>query len=310
MKVRRGGKSIDNPSKKFVMLLGTLSPAAALNGGSNLPLRLPARHEREHQHQIGLRSPAAVHSSRSQDSASRLLQLRGGGLIEILTNAYLGVPIVTRAWLTLILTFASLAQFGVIRPEVLELDAPAIVRGLQLWRPVTAASFLGGINAQLLQKGHGLVTFGKNLEHVLGGGEFARVLASCTALLCIICNFLGWPFVGDALVMAITVLTCTMNPDQQTSMYGLAFPVVYLPFAQLTLSYLFTQQLPWPDIVGLVVGYFHYWINDNVKSDADIWAKQARLTSKGGGGGSKKAGPKRKKPKSKMATLKDCSTGS
>ncbi len=53
--------------------------------------------------------------------------------------------------------------------------------------------------------------------------------------------------------MAITVLCSLQNPDAQMSLYGLAIPYQYLPFAQLVMSYMFTQQIPWQDLVGAIV---------------------------------------------------------
>ena len=49
------------------------------------------------------------------------------------------------------------------------------------------------------------------------------------------------------------MLCCQQNPDAQINMYGLKIPYQFLPLAQLVLSYMFTQQIPWPDIVGLFV---------------------------------------------------------
>ena len=40
-----------------------------------------------------------------------------------------------------------------------------------------------------------------------------------------------------------------------------------LPFAQLAMSYLFTQNVPYQDMAGLLVGYLHYFMNDNLKPD-------------------------------------------
>ena len=34
-------------------------------------------------------------------------------------------------------------------------------------------------------------------------------------MLCLICATFGWQFVGDALIMAATVLTCQQSPDAQ-----------------------------------------------------------------------------------------------
>ena len=45
--------------------------------------------------------------------------------------------------------------------------------------------------------------------------------------------------------MAITVLFAQLSPPGATmSLYGLKVPYPLLPFAQLAMSYLFTQQVP------------------------------------------------------------------
>jgi hypothetical protein len=58
-------------------------------------------------------------------------------------------------------------------------------------------------------------------------------------------------------------------------MYGLSIPYRYLPLAQLAMSYIFTQQIPWVDIGGLFVGYAHYLCSDNLKP-ASALPTQAR----------------------------------
>ena len=252
-----------------------------------------------------------------------LVRLRGGASpLQGLQNAYFGVPVFTRSWLSAIVAFAALNQIGLVPPEMLGLDATATVKRMQIWRPLTAASFLGGLGPQLLQKCYYLVQFGCQLERALGIAEFARVLASCAALLCIVCSTLGMQFIGDGLIMAITVLTCNQSPDQQVNMYGLNIPCAYLPFAQLCMSYLFTQQIPWTDILGALVGYVNYMINDNCKPDSVIYkrdnyaakatsakAKGAKTlggsssSSKKGGGGGKGGGGSKPKRKSNIATF-------
>lgn len=189
-------------------------------------------------------------------TAATIARLRGGeggSLLASVQSSYVAVPPLTRAWFSVILAFAGLTQLNLLPPEAVQLDAAATMQRMQLWRPLTAASFFGGIGAQLIQKMYYLVSFGKELETTLGIGEYARVLASCAAMLSLVFHFLGWPFTGDGLIMAITVLCCQQNPDQQMSMYGLKIPYQFLPIAQLVMSYVFTQQIPWPDIVGLFV---------------------------------------------------------
>lgn len=108
---------------------------------------------------------------------------------------------------------------------------------------------------------------------------------------------LGWQFLGDALIMAITVLCSLQNPEAQMSMYGLAVPYRYLPFAQLVMSYMFTQQIPWQDIVGSMVGYAHYALNDNCKPDAAVAARAPKAGSAKAGRTVGGGAPAKKKPK-------------
>ena len=248
--------------------------------------------------------PTLTRSTRSpspqpQPQPPHLLRLRGGegGAILGAQRAYLGIPMLTRSWLTAIVLLAGLNQIGILPPEALAIDATATIKGMQLWRPFTAAAFMGALGPQLLQKCYYLISFGKDLERTLGRGEFARVLVSCTALLSVVCALLGWQFVGDGLIMSITVLTCQQNPDAQVNMYGLQIPCAYLPFAQLCMSYFFTQQIPWQDILGAMVGYVEYMVNDNCKPDSVIYKRESFLSTQpavkgaktlGGTGGAKK----------------------
>ena len=124
-----------------------------------------------------LRCSVATPPPQPQQSDASLLRLRGGegGVINGAQRAYFGVPLLTRAWLTAIVVFASLNQIGILPPELLAVDATATVKGMQLWRPLTAAAFMGGLGPQLFQKCYYLISFGKDLERTLGRGEFARV---------------------------------------------------------------------------------------------------------------------------------------
>jgi hypothetical protein len=263
--------------------------AAAARGCSDRPTvssRLASqRRESVRQRQTGSSALALEKAVPAQAAAMRLRGGEGSALMAV-QRAYTGIPLITRSWFTLILILAAFNQIGVLQPEAVALDAAAI-RRWQLWRPITAAAFFGGIGPQLLQKMYYLVQFGKGLESVLGLGEYARALASCSAMLCIFCNLLGWQFFGDGLVMSMTVLTCQQQPDAQMNMYGLNIPMAYMPFAQMVMSYVFSQQIPWNDLVGAIVGYIHYYIQDEVKPDAVI---HKREKAAGGGGAASKTG--------------------
>jgi hypothetical protein len=82
----------------------------------------------------------------------------------------------------------------------------------------------------------------------------------------------------------------------------------YLPFAQLVMSYVFQQQVPFTDIAGLLVGYAHYHFNDNLKPDSAMPAPPAKKGARAGGaaGGATK---KKRRSKARMATIADLSDG-
>uniref|UniRef100_A0A7S0LPC9 Derlin n=1 Tax=Coccolithus braarudii TaxID=221442 RepID=A0A7S0LPC9_9EUKA len=220
-------------------------------------------------------SPSLTAKSGIQEGA---LRLRGGGaedLIGSIQGAYLGVPLVSRFWLSLVLSLAVGHQATLLTEDMLSVDGAAITGRLELWRPVTAASFLGGVSPQLLQKLYYLISFGKEAELTLGAGEYTRALFSSAACLTMICHLLGWPFSADGVIMAVTVICTLQKPDQQVSMYGLKIPYQFFPLAQLALSYMFTQQIPWTDMAGLFVGYGLYQMNDNLKPDTAVAGKLA-----------------------------------
>jgi hypothetical protein len=263
-----------------------------------------------------------IRPSAAAASASRLLALRGGAdPVAGLTKAYKGIPAVTRGWFTLILASAALNQAGILAPEMVALDSHAIVRKAQVWRLVTSAAFFGGIGGQLLQKMYYLIQFGRGLEQTLGTAEYARTLASCGAMLCILFNLLGWQFTGDGLVMATTVLMAQQSPDAQMNMYGLTIPMVYMPFSQMVMSYLFSQQIPWNDIAGALVGYVHYYIQDEVKPDSAVvrptidpkaaGPKPRKLGAASAGGGKPKPAKagKRKPSRKVQQAAADCGPG-
>lgn len=295
-----------------------LSPLLLAGQLALVATAVPRFHLSSYLRKVSSSSEGPTTVGQLQPSNVDVFRLRGGdaaGLLQSVQGAYLGIPPVTRSWLTLILSFAGLTQMGLLQPEAVAIDADLVVNKLQLWRPLTSAAFFGGIGPQLIQKLYYLVSFGTELESTLGLGEYLRVLVSCTAVLSVLFNALGWQFVGDGLIMAITVLCAQQRPAAQMSMYGLKIPYQFLPLAQLVMSYIFTQQIPWPDIAGLLVGYLHYYMNDQLKPD-DVFAKlvpasvpkvAGRKTPGGGGGGlaSKKTGGR--KPRS--GSIASCSPG-
>ena len=158
---------------RSAVLLALVAPACA--SPSLTPPRRPT-------------SPALRPLPRS--SADSVRRLRGGddGPVAGLQRAYLGVPVATRSWLSAVLGLAALSQAGLVSEEVLAVDAAAFSGRLQLWRPLTAAAFVGGVGPQLLQKLYYGISFGRELERELGTPEFLRASLSVVASLTLVCH--------------------------------------------------------------------------------------------------------------------------
>jgi hypothetical protein len=62
-------------------------------------------------------------------------------LVRKMREGYWQVPVVTRGYMTLLGVVTLLGL--VLGPQLLVLDARRTVRNLELWRPITAAAFLG-----------------------------------------------------------------------------------------------------------------------------------------------------------------------
>lgn len=249
-------------------------------------------------------------------SLNTILRVRGGsGLVDAIKKGLGAIPPITRWWFTLVLIFACLTHGKVLPAEALALDSGAIVGGKQLWRFFTSASYIGGITMQLLNKGGNLIQFGSALERSVGFGEFARVLMSMAATLSILLNLIGGQYVGEALIMAVTVLACQQTPENPARMFGLEIPTMFLPFGQLIMSYVSSngQQFPWMDVFGMMVGYLHYTFSENMKPDTAVYKERMEKQQKAKKH-HKKPNNSRRKPDTKkgptIATLSDLpSTG-
>lgn len=99
------------------------------------------------------------------------------GAISKVKEVYLNIPPATRVHLTLVL-IVTVLSLGLIDPTLLVLDLGRTVRGLQIWRPFTAAAFLGTPSMSWLTSTYFMVQYGelvggglKGVEEVVGGSR-------------------------------------------------------------------------------------------------------------------------------------------
>jgi len=88
------------------------------------------------------------------------LQPKREGAMAKMKEVYVNVPLATRVHLTLVLVVTVLS-LGLIDPVFLVLDLNRTFRNFELWRPFTAAAFLGTPSMSWLSSTYFMVQYGK-----------------------------------------------------------------------------------------------------------------------------------------------------
>ncbi|KAG8460106.1 hypothetical protein KFE25_014251 [Diacronema lutheri] len=187
------------------------------------------------------------------------MRVRGGRSLDELTAkvkaSYLSITPIVRGWVTATVAITLLFAIGAVTPELLQFDWAAATSGLQLWRPLTGALFVGQLNPQILMRCYYWLTYGQELERALGTLSFARAMATLIALLCYAAKWLRWPFVADSLIMALTMISTRLHPDARVSLFGIPLKNKYLPFVMIISNYISQQKPPVQDALGCAVGF-------------------------------------------------------
>lgn len=90
-------------------------------------------------------------------------------------EVYMNIPLATRVHLTMVLVVTVLS-LGIIDPVYLILDLNRTFRNLELWRPFTAAAFLGTPSMSWASSTYFMVQYGKLIKEVRRRGGGATTL--------------------------------------------------------------------------------------------------------------------------------------
>jgi len=225
-----------------------------------------------------------------------VLRVRGGSRLDELREkakaSFLSITPIVRGWVTATIVLTLLFAVGVVTPEQLQFDWSATTAGLQLWRPFTAALFVGPLNPQILMRCYYWIIYGQELERALGTPSFARAMLTLIALLCYAAKWLSWPFVADALIMSLTMISTRMNPDARVSLFGIPLKNKYLPFVMIVSNYISQQKPPVQDAAGCVVGFL--WSVLVKLREREFVAAPAGAPADGGGDVDAAQAPKKK----------------
>lgn len=174
---------------------------------------------------------------------------------------YKGILPLTRIYITMIgaATFLGLILGEELTQALLALDPIQVMYGLQLWRPITAATFLGPPSIGWLMNGYYLFEYGSSLERAYGTAQHLVFLLSQVTLLSIFSALVGQPFFANSMITAMLHVLSRAMPHQKVKWLIFTVPYWSLPYGLMASDVLQSQSAmaALPHILGILSGHFY-----------------------------------------------------
>ena len=145
--------------------------------------------------------------------------------------------------------------------DVLALDPTRIMYGLQLWRPFSAAAFLGPPSISWLMSGYYLFQYGSTLERAYGTAQHFMFLVSQLFTLSILSVLTGQPFFAPSLITAMLHVLSRSMPHQKVKWLIFNVPYWSLPYGLMATDVLQAQSAmaALPHVLGILSGHVYYF---------------------------------------------------
>eukprot|EP00979_Chaetoceros_neogracilis_P013748 scaffold4037_cov265-Chaetoceros_neogracile.AAC.30 len=143
---------------------------------------------------------------------------------------------------------------------IMGLDPIRTIYGLELWRPITAASFLGPPSIGWLMSAYYLFEYGSSLERVYGTAQHLIFLMGQVVLLSTYAMLFGQPFFGASVITAMLHVLSRSMPHQKVKWLIFTVPYWTLPYG-LMASDVLQGGAPaaLPHVLGILSGHFYYF---------------------------------------------------
>ena len=159
---------------------------------------------------------------------------------------------------------------------------------MEIWRPLTAMSYLGGPSMSMANSLYFLVRYGQTLETMNGTGSHTWFLIVQTMLLTLLGLLLGFPFQAQAMISAAVYASSQVSPlDKVPFQFGLTVTAWQLPFGMMIIDCLSQQNAAaaWPHILGIFSGhFFHFFSKIWPALGGKAWLKEPEMLTKMLGG--------------------------
>ena len=167
----------------------------------------------------------------------------------------------TRLYITMVglETLVGLFLGEELTQSLLALDPIRTIYGLEIWRPISAACFLGPPSIGWLMSGYYLFEYGSSLERAYGTPQHLIFLLSQLVLLSIFSVLTGQPFFASSMITAMLHVLSRSMPHQKVKWLVFTVPYWSLPYGLMATDVLQAQSAmaALPHVLGILSGHFY-----------------------------------------------------
>lgn len=169
----------------------------------------------------------------------------------------------TRLYISMvgIVTLAGMVLGEELTQGLLALDPLRVFYGLELWRPFTAACFLGPPSIGWLTSGYYLFQYGSTMERAYGSAQHLVFLLTQIGLLTFLSALVGQPFFTPSVITAMLHVLSRSMPHQKVKWLVFTVPYWTLPYGLMAADVLQAGSLfaALPHILGILSGHFYHF---------------------------------------------------
>jgi len=220
----------------------------------------------------------------SSSSSSTTQSKKKPSLLSEAVTKYNSILPLTRVYLTMVMiTTAVGVVLGEESQALLALDPHAVLKGLEVWRIFTAATFFGAPSIGWLMNIYYLFEYGSSLEKSFGTLQHLTFLVGELIFLSCLGFLLGVPFVSSSMITAMLHVLSRSMPNQKVKWLIFTVPYWTLPYGLMLADVLQTgsPMSSIPHVLGILSGhfyFFHKFIWPKLEGE-DWWVAPELLTS-------------------------------
>lgn len=180
------------------------------------------------------------------------------------SSFFKSVPPITRAYMCAMVAITFIGNLiGEERAHAaFGLNPMRLFFGMEIWRPFTAACFLGAPSMNWMLSGYNLFKYGSQLERAYGGAQFMLFMFTQLFLLTFMSTLLGQPFFPLAVITGMLQVLSRTTPNEQVQFFVMKVSYWMLPVCNAFADFVNAQGslgALLPHIMGMLSGHFYYF---------------------------------------------------